>query len=218
MEKGNLDEEWKSANHVQSYLSKADEIHHRVEEGEKTLLDQIPTDARRILDLGTGDGRLLAMIEQARPTAEGVALDFSKAMLKSARKRFANDKLVRVVEHDLNEPLPSEIGRFDAVVSSFAIHHLPNERKKELYGEIFDFLNPKGVFCNLEHTASPTASLHSRFLAAIGYTTETEDRSNLLLDVETQLRWFREIGFVDVDCFWKWLELALLVGFKDKRK
>jgi hypothetical protein len=35
-----------------------------------------------------------------------------------------------------------------------------------------------------------------------------------LLDVETQLGWLRELGFDDVGCHCKWLEMALLVGIK----
>jgi len=93
--------------------------------------------------------------------------------------------------------------------------HLVHERKRALYAEIFSLLNPAGVFCNLEHVASPTPRLHKEFLERIGFTVETEDPSNKLLDVETQLKWLREIGFEDVECAWKWRELALLVGRRE---
>jgi hypothetical protein len=33
--------------------------------------------------------------------------------------------------------------------------------------------------------------------------------------METQVNWLREIGFTDVDCYWKWLELALMIGVKE---
>jgi len=62
--------------------------------------------------------------------------------------------------------------------------------------------------------SSPTKNLHSKFFEMIGETSATEDKSNILLDVETQLQWLRKIGFDDVDCIWKWRELALLVGKK----
>jgi hypothetical protein len=132
-------------------------------------------------------------------------------MVEAASKRFAGDSSVTVVTHNLDHPLPA-LGKFDAVISCFAIHHVIHERKRELYTEIHASLITGSVFCNLEHVASPTPLLHEEFLACIGFTVETEDPSNKLLDVETQLQWLREIGFVDVDCHWKWREFALLAG------
>jgi SAM-dependent methyltransferase len=134
-------------------------------------------------------------------------------MLEAAKKRFEDDSSVKVMAHNLDSLLPY-LGKFDAVISSFAIHHVSHQRKRELYVEIYGALNPGGVFCNLEHVSSPTPELHDQFLNLIGTTRETEDPSNKLLEMETQLAWLREIGFVDVDCHWKWRELALLSGRK----
>ena len=177
------------------------------------LLEQIAREAARILDLGTGDGRLLALLQDDRRDMRGVGVDFSELMLAAARERFAGDERIELIRHDLTEPLPA-LGRFDAVVSSMAIHHLEHERKRSLYGEVFALLEPGGVFANFEHVASPTRRLHLAFFAAIDEPLEHEDPSDRLLDVETQLTWLRELGYDDVDCYWKWLEMALLVGLK----
>src|SRR4051812_41083609 len=164
--------EWATADHALAYLARADALPHRTE-GEATLLDLVPRDVQRILDLGTGDGRLLALLKIDRPQAQAIALDFSPTMIAAARRRFANDPSIAIVEHNLDIALP-DLGHFDAIVSSFAIHHCTHERKLSLYGEIFGALAPGGVFCNLEHVASPSPKMHACFLDSLGWTPETE--------------------------------------------
>lgn len=206
--------EYATAEHALKYLARADRIPHRTE-GEAVLLEFIPKQVRRILDLGTGDGRLLALLRIDRRDARGVALDFSPTMLDAARQRFQGDDRVQVIEHNLDAPLP-DLGHFNVIVSSFAIHHCTDARKRTLYAEIHTALTPGGCFYNLEHVAPATADLHARFLQASGVAPADEDPSNKLVSVEVQLRWLRELGFAEVDCHWKWLELALFGGVKRK--
>jgi tRNA (cmo5U34)-methyltransferase len=203
---------WSSPEHALDYLGRADSIPHRVE-GETALLEFLPPKPERILDLGSGGGKLLGLVKAARPDAEFVALDFSPTMLDALRVRFVKDEKVSVVAHDLSAPLP-DLGEFSAVVSCFAIHHLVHERKRALYQEIFERLVPGGVFCNLEHVASPTLRLHNQFLEKLDILPDKEDPSNKPMDLYTQLNWLRELGFADVDCHWKWRELALLVAVR----
>jgi hypothetical protein len=44
---------------------------------------------------------------------------------------------------------------------------------------------------------------------------EHEER---LSSMEEQVDWLKQIGFVDIDCYWKWLQFALLIGFKTKKQ
>jgi tRNA (cmo5U34)-methyltransferase len=202
--------EWQSTDHATAYLERADRVPQKAS-GYDALLDEVPAVVRRVLDLGSGDGRLLESVLRLRPQARGIALDFSPFMLERLKERFGHTPAVEIVNHNLETRLPP-LGTFDLVVSSFAIHHLEHKRKRELYEEIWTLLESGGVFCNLEHVASASEYGHARFLEGMGIGQADEDPSNKLLDVHTQLEWLRAIGFSDVDCYWKWRELALLTG------
>jgi hypothetical protein len=79
---------------------------------------------------------------------------------------------------------------------------------------VYDRLAAGGVFLNLEHVDSATPELHEAFLATLGTALEDDDPSNQLAPVESQLEWLRAIGFDQVDCHWKWRELALLAAVR----
>lgn len=201
---------WTESGHAEDYLERRVSIPF-LELGYDITVGHLPASVTRVLDLGTGDGEMLSRVLSAHDGATGVGLDFSDTMLAAAADRLGDDQHAEIRDHDLNESLPADLGRFDLVTSSFAIHHVNHERKRELYGEIFDLLEPGGMFVNLEHVASPTEALHRRFLDVMG---APEDESNKLLDVDTQVDWLRTIGFDDADCHLKYYEIAMFAGTK----
>jgi tRNA (cmo5U34)-methyltransferase len=86
--------DWSSVQHALAYLNVEDHLPHHTE-GEAVLREHIPNEAKRILDLGTGDGRLIRLLKINRPNLEAVALDVSPTMLNAARDHFANDPNVK---------------------------------------------------------------------------------------------------------------------------
>lgn len=203
-------DEWSDPSRVAEYLAR--EIPHR-SVAEEMLLDSLPSEVKRCLDLGTGDGRLISLVQTRHPDAVCVGLDSSTPMLDRARSRLGGGGFVELHSGDLTESI-SHLGRFDAVVSALAIHHLEDERKRSLFSEVHDMLDAGGVFVNLDLVSSATEALHERFRTAIGR--PQDDPTDRLSGLCEQLQWLSEAGFGEVDCHFKWLELSLLIARRER--
>jgi ubiquinone/menaquinone biosynthesis C-methylase UbiE len=193
----------------------------------------------RFLDLGSGSGLLAIAILAQYPDAKAYLVDFSEPMMDAARDLLAEDvSLPRFVLADLGDPTwvarVTHDAPYDAVVSGFAIHHLPHDRKRALYREIFELLAPGAMFVNVEHVSSTTPWVEEQFDAAVidslcayqaqmgmGRTKEQvtadylhrEDKAaNVLAPVDEQCQWLVDAGFDDVDCYFKYFELAVFGG------
>lgn len=190
-------------------------------------------------DLGCGNGILASSILSKYPKAEGILVDFSGPMLTEAKIRLEkfNSRLSFMMTDLGSKTWVEDIKKhspFDAVVSGFAIHHQSDERKRELYVEIFDRLKLGGIFINIEHVASPSpwlemlsdnclidslydfhqrnGSNRTREQIADEFVHRQDKEANLLSPVEVQCDWLTEIGFRDVDCYFKSFELAIFGG------
>ena len=195
------------------------------------------------LDLGCGDGILGAAILGEYPTARGVLADFSEPMLEQARELLKDDA-DQIALENLDYGNPAWVDKmqayspFDVVVSGYSIHHQPDGRKRQLYEEIFSLLGPHGWFINIEHVSS-AAQLNidlfeNHYITARHileqnnggtrtfdqlaeeYENRSDKAANILAPVELQCDWLREIGYEEVDCYFRIYELAVFGGRKPK--
>jgi SAM-dependent methyltransferase len=196
----------------------------------------------RFLDVGSGDGAMSELLLGLEPQAEAVLVDFSEPMLGRAERRLGgSSSRWQVVRGDLSDPRwPSALppGRYDAAISAFAIHHLPAERKRALFGELFELLAPGALFANMDYVSvrGPLEGLWDETTVANAVRAERERggvrsqediERELLADdeddrpdsAEDQLDWLRAAGFEGVDLHFKWGEAAIFGAVKpDERK
>jgi tRNA (cmo5U34)-methyltransferase len=191
---------------------------------------------KRFLDIGAGAGAISELMlgaGGAGAEAHGVLVDFSQPMLSRAAVNLAGYAgRWQALSGDLSEPswrdaLPG--GRYDAVVSGLAIHHLPPQRKPALFAEILELLEPGGMFVNMDYVAvaGPLRGLFDEEMLANAVRAEREsggtrhehevdleDDDDRPDTVEDQLRWLSDAGFEDVEVHFKWAEAAIYGGIR----
>lgn len=197
------------------------------------------------MDLGCGDGILASAILSEYPDATGVLVDFSVPMIQAAITNLKSyGRRIHFSTVDYADPnwfgTVAAHGPYDAIVSGFSIHHHSDRVKQQIYRDIFDLLGPGGVFVNMEHVRSASKWLEaihddfftdslwasqvgqpnsqSRAQVATAYQNREDKAANILAPVDIQCDWLRQIGFQDVDCYFKAFELAVFGGRKPPQK
>ena len=194
----------------------------------QTAIDLIPfgsSDSFRVLDLGAGTGLLTASIISVFPNATATLMDLSEKMLEKAQERFSSNKRVNFLIWDYSHsPLLEE---YQVIVSAMSIHHLSDDEKKSLYQRVFDALKYDGIFINADlvkgETDKTEQKYHDMWMDWIHEAGLSQHELSEIIDrmqydrpssLTIQLQWLKEIGFQDVDCYYKYYNFAVYSGRK----
>jgi cyclopropane fatty-acyl-phospholipid synthase-like methyltransferase len=157
------------------------------------------TDARRVLELGTGSGETARRVLARHPSAELIGVDASREMLDRAGEVLPAGRVqLRVAR--LTDPLPD--GPFDVVVSVLAVHHLDGAEKADLLWRAAGDLTPGGrlVLGDVVIPEDP-----------YDLVTPIEGGYDMPSSVADQLRWLAAAG-LRARVAWAHRDLAVLVG------
>ena len=166
------------------------------------------------------------MPDRAPDTFDRHASGYEAARRRLQAERALGPARASFVVADLNDPLPA--GRWDAVVSALAIHHLTDDEKRALFMRVHAALEPGGVFVNAEQVIGPSprfTEVDERWHEARAREAGSDDAEwagavermahDRCATVEDQLRWLRAAGFGEADCLFKDRRFAVLAALSE---
>lgn len=178
---------------------------------------------RRIIDLGAGTGLLTMFYCRHLPEAEYVLVDVAGEMLEVAGKRFAGMKNISFQVMDYTRELPE--GSFDLVISALSIHHLEDDAKAELFGNIRQKL-PQGCwFINYDQFCCTTPAMEKYVTAHWEKQLYSGELSTTDLDrwqerrkldrecsTDDEIAMLRQSGFSNVECIYRCGKFAVIAA------
>jgi len=189
-----------------------------------------------VLDVGCGDGILTHELLKTDSSISATLIDGSEDMLIKARKRLSGFSNVDFIQASFQELVHSDIQLpdFSLAISSLAIHHLAMNEKRDLFDYIYSHLGDGGYFVNIDVVLSPTDALEKWYRSmwkkwmidkqailkievdceSIFQSYQEKGHYSKLDTLTSQLNALTNIGFKDVDCFYKYGVFAMYGGKK----
>lgn len=98
-----------------------------------------------VLDVGCGTGNLSLAVLRAQPAARVTGLDPDRAALRVAARKAARRGISLRLVQGFADRLPAEDGSLDRIVSTLALHHVPDDARDRFGHEAFRTLRPGGT-------------------------------------------------------------------------
>jgi tRNA (cmo5U34)-methyltransferase len=184
----------------------------------------------KVLDLGCGDGLFIQKLSKSFRPAKVTLVDGSAEMLEAAQERLSGQNGYCYIQASFQQLLANDpvSDNFDFIYSSLAIHHLPLEEKKRLYAYIYEHLSSGGWFIHYDVVLPPSDKLEKCYLAfwrewikrhpesrkklfgiPVQYKRNPDNIPNTL---NSQMETLNDLGFCNVDCFYKYGIFSLFGG------
>ena len=188
------------------------------------LIERHPA-LKTVLDIGAGTGLFTQFIYELHPELQFTLVDISTDMLAVAKQRFAGADNVSYQELDFSQEPFKE--KYDLIISALAIHHLEDEQKMQLYQNIYDALNPGGIFINADQVKGRTSGFDDYYktkwktdisTSGLDETAVNSALERIKLDkfgyLEQQLKMLDDSGFGEADCIYKHNNFVVFAGLK----
>jgi SAM-dependent methyltransferase len=186
-----------------------------------------------IIDLGCGSGNASRAILQ-HMKASTFLIDGSDRMVAIALDKLnkgfpgavAGYRVADLANDNWDEGLIS--GKYEAIVSTLVLEHLPFDRYKSVIKKCHDLLSPGGWMIVVEGYVEKDSDMiewfHSQIKERIGnldpkmaemVTSLRDDKEVHYYTSKLQKEeWWREAGFIKVNVIWQYLCIAMMVGQK----
>lgn len=193
------------------------------------LINAIPDNKEtpKILDLGCGTGNITQKIMEKFPNAQVTCLDLSENMIEIAKNKLSSYENIEYIIGDFTKTEMTE--KYDAIVSSLALHHIPNDKEKQdMYKAIYEALNINGVFYNadvIQGNSTYNEQLNNKIaeqdMLDNGITQEEiiehkgkRDANDIPTTTYNHIKMLENVGFQEIDVIWKYYANVVYGGTK----